>query len=57
MTDMHTDTALRIAQELWRGGMDMTDIWLVGQNMQVLTCDEFWMEMIVNGENTKETER
>ena len=47
MADMHFDTAVRLAAELYKGGMDLTDIWIVGQNMQVATTDEFWTNEIL----------
>jgi len=46
MTDMHFDTAMRIAKELYKSGMDLTDIWIVGQNMQVITKDSFWSRRV-----------
>ena len=52
MTDLHFDTALSIAKELYDGGFDFADIEIVGQNLQWMLHDTFWTKVVTGEEVT-----
>jgi len=40
------DYSIKLAQDLYKGGWDLNDIWILGQNLQANACDKFWIKII-----------